>query len=244
MASKKVSTRELKRRLKDAQEVEAAKIMALQKVANAEMSVVDRRPRVVAGRVFDLTVVESLANTGLTYDEIVRKLRLNKFALAENPQVDEEIRAACEAGSIDLIEEIKTDLRAHSKKNFIASIAILKASGCPEYQDKKVEKTDPAANAQELLFGFLSVHLASERAKQEETKRMLAEERMRAEGRSKGELPPVLGKNDPRTGKAVVISQVPITVTEKIDQMDQEKRMREYIESNSVNPEFGRDSVV
>lgn len=203
-------------------EAQADQVVALAPIHNQAITAPERRPRVIGERVFEMTTVEELAKLGMSFDEIIAKLRIDKAMLHEVPDIEAEIRDTCNAGKADLLETLKSHLLKHSEKNVIGTIFALKAYGGNEFDEKR-KRTDESAVAdpQQILNGFVEEMLARKKLEREEIQRSINAEKARKTQRN-GAV--IVGTRDLANAMPVCTIQPTEDVTEVLDGVDQINR--------------------
>lgn len=202
-------------------ESKADDIMTLAPTHNQAITVPERRPRAVGDRVFEMTTVEDLAKTGLNFDEIVDKLRINKALLHERPDIEDEIRQACASGKADLMETLKGHLLKHSEKNVVGTIFALKSYGGDEFDEKRKRGGPGNANPQELVNGMVEEMLARKKLEREEMQNQIKAEQARRTGRG-GAV--IVGVRDLQTATPVCPIEPVEDITDNMDMADQVNR--------------------
>jgi hypothetical protein len=202
----------------EAANLRADDIMAVVPQACEAIAPSERRPIAIAGRVIDMVAIEGLARIGLTYEEVLRKLRLKQSDLDDRPDIVAQIREACDFGSIDLIEGFKRDLVNLSATNPVSNTFALKAL-CPEQYDEKVRREknkQTGQNAQEMLNGVLSVLIERERLRTQEIQNAIAEQR----SISQANIDAIQRQRMPQLGERNEVTGKPIVTVEPIDAID------------------------
>jgi hypothetical protein len=203
----------------EAANLRADEIMAVVPQACEAIAPSERRPIAIAGRVIDMVAIEGLARIGLTYEEVLRKLRLKQSDLDDRPDVVTQIREACDFGSIDLIEGFKRDLVNLSATNPVSNTFALKAL-CPEQYDEKVRREknrQSGQNAQDVLTGLLSLMVEERKQQKQEILYAIAEQRAVTQSNKEAFQST---RNMPQLGERNEVTGKPIVTVEPIDAID------------------------
>lgn len=219
-------------RFNEAANLRGDEIVAVAPLACEAIVPSERRPVAIAGRVIDMTTVEALAKIGLTYEEVLRKLRLKQSDLLDRPDVESEIREACDAGNVDLIYGLKENLVQLAAKNPVSNIFALKTYGGDQFDEKaRRDKTKQTGqNAQEMLNGVLSILIERERMRTQEIQDAIAEQRALTQANMDAiqrQRMPRLGERNEATGKPVVSVEPTTCIDAELDETEhQSKRVQ------------------
>jgi hypothetical protein len=220
--------------------IKADEVLDIAPIGCAAIAPSERRPVMVAGRVIDMVQVESLARIGLTYEEVLRKLRLKPTDMMDRPDVEAEIREACDAGSIDLIENFKRDLVALSAENPASNMFALKAL-CPEQYDDKVRRDkskQSGQNAQDVLNGLVQMMIERNRIQNDEIRNAIAEQRAISQSNLDAiqrQKMPRLGQTNENTGRPVVTVEPIEQIADALDEIDQQAKREELADTSSAD---------
>lgn len=208
--------------LRKEMEVEADKVLALAPIHNQAIVMQERRPRVIGDRVFEMATVDELAKLGMSFDEVIVKLHIDKAMLHEVPEIESEMRQVCSAGKADLLATLKGHLLKHSEKNVIGTIFALKAYGGVEFDEKRKRTDENAvADPQQILNGFVEEMLARKKLEREEIQRSINAEKARKTQRD-GAV--IVGTRDLVTAMPICSIQPLDDTTEVLDSIDQINR--------------------
>ena len=224
----------------EAANLRADEIMSVVPQACEAIAPSERRPVAIAGRVIDMVAIEGLARIGLTYEEVLRKLRLKQTDLNERPDIEAQIREACDFGSIDLIEGFKRDLVNLSATNPVSNAFALKAL-CPEQYDEKVRRDknkQSGQNEHDVLKGLLSIMIEDRRREAEQRQQQLVEQRallqpVPGDNTQKRSFPQLGARNDV-TGRPIVAVEQVNTIDAEIDESDNHTKREQLADTTTA----------